>query len=161
MSLPHAVAQILRDRVTLTVESIDRLYLNVYVPKLQRVLGVVGFFREQRGATFASSALMEPLTRAYSLAVQIENQEQKASCLHLMAVASSLRSASSATSTRWRCWILFWLAQASAGCGAGWSKSGALRMLQSTRKDRGAYVVDEFAGAGRSWTGSSVGVAIA
>jgi hypothetical protein len=70
MSLPHSVAQILRDRVTLTVESIDRLYLNVYVPKLQRVLGVVGFFREQRGATFASSALMEPLTRAFVAALE-------------------------------------------------------------------------------------------
>jgi hypothetical protein len=70
MSLTHSVAHILRDRVTLTVESIDRLYLNVYVPKLQRVLGVVGFFREQRGATFASSALMEPLTRAFVAALE-------------------------------------------------------------------------------------------
>ena len=65
MSVPQTVASILREHVTLEVESIDRLYLNVYVPKLQRVLGVVGFFREQRGATFASSALMKPMTRAF------------------------------------------------------------------------------------------------
>jgi len=65
MSVPQTVASILREHVTLEVESIDRLYLNVYVPKLQRTLRVVGFFREQRGATFASSALMEPLTRAF------------------------------------------------------------------------------------------------
>ena len=65
MSVPQTVASILREHVMLQVESIDRLYLNVYVPKLQRTLGVVGFFREQRGATFASSALMEPMTRAF------------------------------------------------------------------------------------------------
>ena len=70
MSLTHSVAHLLRERVTLTVESLDRLYLNVYVPKLQRVLGGVGFFREQRGATFASSALMGPLTTAFVTALE-------------------------------------------------------------------------------------------
>ena len=39
MSVSQSVAGILRERVTLEVESIDRLYLNVYVPKLQRVGG--------------------------------------------------------------------------------------------------------------------------
>ncbi len=76
MSVTHSVAHILRERVTLTVESIDRMYLNVYVPKLQRVLGVVGFFREQRGATFASSALMEPLTTAFVTALERFAQRQ-------------------------------------------------------------------------------------
>ena len=70
MSLTHSVAHILRERVTLEVESLDRLYLNVYVPKLQRVAGVIGFFREQRGATFASSALMEPITTAFVKALE-------------------------------------------------------------------------------------------
>jgi hypothetical protein len=70
MSSTQSVAHILRERVTLEVESIDRLYLNVYVPKLQRVLGVVGFFREHHGATFASSALMEPLTTAFVKALE-------------------------------------------------------------------------------------------
>ena len=69
MSIAQSVAHILRAHVTLEVESIDRLYLNVYVPKLQRVGGVVGFFRE-RGATFASSALMEPLTTAFVKALE-------------------------------------------------------------------------------------------
>ncbi len=44
VSQSQSVAHILRERVTLEVESIDRMYLNVYVPKLQRVGGVVGFF---------------------------------------------------------------------------------------------------------------------
>ena len=35
MSLPRSVAEILREHVTLQVESVDRLYLNAYVPRLQ------------------------------------------------------------------------------------------------------------------------------
>jgi hypothetical protein len=61
----QSVAAILRDRVTLEVESIDRMYLNVYVPKLQTPSGAVWFFRGHRGATFASSALMAPISRAF------------------------------------------------------------------------------------------------
>jgi hypothetical protein len=72
MSVTQSAADLLRKRVTLEVESIDRLSRNVFVPKLQRVLGVVGFFRfrEQRGATFASSALMEPITTAFVKAIE-------------------------------------------------------------------------------------------
>jgi hypothetical protein len=36
MSLPQTVAEVLREHVTLEVEGIDRMYLNVYVPALQR-----------------------------------------------------------------------------------------------------------------------------
>ncbi len=69
MSVPHSVATILREHVTLELESIDRLYLNVYVPQLQRAQGVVSFFRYHRGATFASSALMEPITATFVAAL--------------------------------------------------------------------------------------------
>ncbi len=62
MSVARSVAEVLTDHVTLDLESIDRLYLNVYVPKLQHELGVVSFFRFHRGHTFASSALMEPIS---------------------------------------------------------------------------------------------------
>ena len=65
MSIAPSVAAIPRERVTVHVERIDRLSLNVYVPKLQRIGGVVGFFREVRGATFASSALMDPISAAF------------------------------------------------------------------------------------------------
>lgn len=65
MSIAQNVAEILRDRVTLAVESIDRLYLNVYVARLQRPLGVVGFFKYYRGYKFVSSALMDPLTKGF------------------------------------------------------------------------------------------------
>jgi hypothetical protein len=42
------VAQVLRDHVTLTIDCVDRLYLNAYVPGLQRGDGVAVFLR-QRG----------------------------------------------------------------------------------------------------------------
>ena len=70
MSVPQSVATILSEKVTLDIESIDRMYLNVYMPLLQTPAGVAHFFRAQRGATFASSALMEPLTTAFVAAVE-------------------------------------------------------------------------------------------
>src|SRR6266516_6117760 len=70
MSVPHSVATIMDQKVTLDIESIDRMYLNVYVPHLQTPEGVAHFFRAHRGATFASSALMEPLTTAFIAALE-------------------------------------------------------------------------------------------
>jgi hypothetical protein len=70
VSQSTSVATILREHVTLDSESIDRLYLNVYVPLLQRALGVVSFFRHHRGAPLASSALMEPISTAFVAALE-------------------------------------------------------------------------------------------
>ena len=39
------VAELIRDHVILTVECVDRLYLNAYVPRLQSEGGVIGFLR--------------------------------------------------------------------------------------------------------------------
>jgi hypothetical protein len=38
------VAEILKQHVTLEVEGIDRMYLNVYVPRLQIVEGLLGVY---------------------------------------------------------------------------------------------------------------------
>jgi hypothetical protein len=65
MSVPRTVAEVLKDHVTLEVEGIDRMYLNVYVPALQRAGGIASFFRFHRGHPFASSALMDPMTKAF------------------------------------------------------------------------------------------------
>jgi hypothetical protein len=59
------VAAIVADHVRLTVEAIDRMYLNVYVPRLQCAFGAVSFFREHRGQPLASSALMAPMSRDF------------------------------------------------------------------------------------------------
>ena len=65
MTVPRSVAEVLADHVTLEVDCIDRMYLNLYVPKLQYASGVVSFFRYHRGHPFASSVLMDPITRAF------------------------------------------------------------------------------------------------
>jgi hypothetical protein len=64
------VAEILNERVVLELEGIDRLYLNAYVPRLQHDLGVLRFFREQRGAKVASSVLMAPMSRGFVQAIE-------------------------------------------------------------------------------------------
>src|SRR5437867_3970979 len=76
MSLPRSVAEILRAHVTLEVESIDRMYLNVYVPRLQYEAGVASFFRRHRGQPFASSALMDPISKAFVAKIHAFVQEQ-------------------------------------------------------------------------------------
>ena len=70
MSVPRSVAEILRDRVSLEIESFDRLYLNVYVPTLQRIPGVLRFFTEHRGQPIASSALMAPISARFVAAIK-------------------------------------------------------------------------------------------
>jgi hypothetical protein len=46
-------------------ESIDRMYLNVYVPGLQSVGGVVWYLRGHRGQRFASTATVVPMSEAF------------------------------------------------------------------------------------------------
>lgn len=41
LKLPQSVGEVLQEHVVLESESIDRMYLNVYVPQLQRIGGVV------------------------------------------------------------------------------------------------------------------------
>lgn len=65
MTVARSVAEVLTDRVRLEVESIDRMYLNVYVPGLQYVGGVASFFQAHRGHPFASSALMDPISKEF------------------------------------------------------------------------------------------------
>ncbi len=65
MTVARSVADVLTEYVMLEVECIDRMYLNVYQPRLQHVNGVVWFFRGHRGATFASSVLMDPISKSF------------------------------------------------------------------------------------------------
>ena len=61
----RSAGSLLAEHTTLSVACVDRLYLNLYQPRLQHELGVVGFFR-QRGFPIASSALMEPISSAFA-----------------------------------------------------------------------------------------------
>ena len=65
MTLPRTVADVLGDHVTLELECIDRMYLNLYQPRLQHELGAVGFFKFHRGFPFVSSVLMDPISKAF------------------------------------------------------------------------------------------------
>ena len=65
MTLPRTVADVLDRHVTFEIESIDRMYLNVYQPLLQYPRGAAAFFHFHRGHRFASSALMAPMTKTF------------------------------------------------------------------------------------------------
>src|SRR2546421_12820449 len=69
MSLPASVADVLADHVTLEVECIDRMYLNLYQPKLVYPAGVVGVFKGHRGMPFVSSALMDPISKGFVVGI--------------------------------------------------------------------------------------------
>lgn len=61
----RSVAEILSQHVTLEQQGIDRMYLNAYVPRLQTDAGVAAFLVTHRGNRFASSALMDPISKAF------------------------------------------------------------------------------------------------
>ena len=65
MTLPRSAADVLARHVRFELECIDRVYCNLYVPKLQRDLGVVGFIREHLGTPVASTAVLADRTRAF------------------------------------------------------------------------------------------------
>jgi hypothetical protein len=77
MSIPRSVADVLNDHVTLEVEGIDRLYLNVYQPKLQTEKQAACFFRFHRGQPVASSALMGVMSKGFLRQVEdfVEQQQ--------------------------------------------------------------------------------------
>src|SRR5215212_7001726 len=65
MTVARSVADVLDDHVVLELECIDRMYLNVWQPRLAYGGGVQGFFVGHRGYHYASTALMDPMTKAF------------------------------------------------------------------------------------------------
>ena len=70
MSLPTSVADVIQRHVTLTVECLDRLYLNVIQPRLQVECGIAYFFRQHRGERFATAKTMAQVTRPFVAAIE-------------------------------------------------------------------------------------------
>jgi len=64
------VAEIVQEHVTLELESIDRMYLNGYVPSLQTGGGFAWFVREQLGYPIASTAMIAPMSREFLTAIE-------------------------------------------------------------------------------------------
>jgi hypothetical protein len=65
MTLPHSVAEILSQHVTLELECIDRLYLNFYQPQLQLEPKVYRYLRQQHSAGAVSSLHFQGMTQAF------------------------------------------------------------------------------------------------
>src|SRR5438046_9073755 len=64
------INELLEGHVTLEVESIDRLYLNGYLPSLATAGGLVHFLTEHWGKPIPSPALLGPMTQAWVVAVK-------------------------------------------------------------------------------------------
>jgi hypothetical protein len=77
MTIPRTVTEVLKNHVTFQLEGIDRMYLNVYVPRLQTEKAVAHFFRFHRGHRFASSALMDPMTKDFIRRLERFAQQQR------------------------------------------------------------------------------------
>jgi hypothetical protein len=65
-----SLTNLLREHVTLELECIDRVYLNLYVPKLQYEAGARWYLRQQRAQRVPTSAGMAPLTGAFVTAIE-------------------------------------------------------------------------------------------
>jgi hypothetical protein len=70
MTLPRSAADVLSRHVVFELESIDRLYLNLYVPELQRVGQIVGYLTRHLGFDIASTALVAPNSEAFVTAIR-------------------------------------------------------------------------------------------
>ena len=70
MKQARTAAEVPSEHTSLALECVDRMYLNVYVPLLQRGAGAAWFFREVRGAQVPSSVLMAPMTRRFVAAIR-------------------------------------------------------------------------------------------
>lgn len=69
MTLPRTVADVLTEHVTFEIECIDRMYLNVYVPRLQYATGIVQYIHRQMGLPVASTVVLSPITKAFVASV--------------------------------------------------------------------------------------------
>lgn len=70
MSIPTTVAEVIGRHVRFELESIDRMYLNVYQQRLQRGGGVSVFFRQHRGEACATALVMSRMTRSFVQAIE-------------------------------------------------------------------------------------------
>lgn len=65
-----SVAEVLQDHVVLELESIDRMYLNAYVPSLQTGAGFAYFLRSQLGCRVPSTFMIAPMSRDFVAAIE-------------------------------------------------------------------------------------------
>jgi hypothetical protein len=83
MTLPRTVADVLSQHVVFEVESIDRLFLNVYQPLLQHPRALVGFIHERLGQPIASTAALAPISEAFVSAISAFARQHHVPIVHL------------------------------------------------------------------------------
>ena len=77
MNVARSVADVLAEHVTFEVECIDRMYCNVYVPRLQYAAGLVGYVHQQLGLPIASTAPLGQITDRFVKQVHAFAQAQQ------------------------------------------------------------------------------------
>jgi len=71
MNVARNVAALLAEHVTFEVECIDRMYCNVYVPRLQFARGLVGYVHNHLGLPVASTAPLGRITDRFTQQVRV------------------------------------------------------------------------------------------
>jgi hypothetical protein len=71
MTLPRGAGDVLSGHVVFELESIEWMYLNLYVPQLQRVEGVLGFIHGHLGRSIASTSVIAPMSREPRLTADV------------------------------------------------------------------------------------------
>jgi hypothetical protein len=70
MTVPRGAGDVLARHVVSEIESIDRMYCNVYQPRLQHPRAVVGFIHHRLGYPIASTAVLAPINDAFVTAIK-------------------------------------------------------------------------------------------
>jgi len=70
MTVARTVADVLAEHVVFDVECIDRMYLNLYQPRLQYPAGLVGYVHRELGLPIASTAPLAKITDRFARAVR-------------------------------------------------------------------------------------------
>ena len=73
------------------------MHVNAYVPGLQHESGVAAFFRRHRGHPFASSVLMDPISKAFVAAIHAFAHEHGVPLLQPPALAGRCTGAGACT----------------------------------------------------------------
>jgi hypothetical protein len=70
MTVARTVADVLTEHTVFEVECIDRMYLNVYQPRLQYAAGIVGYLRRRLELPIASTAPLGKISDRFTRAVR-------------------------------------------------------------------------------------------
>lgn len=82
MSVPANVATLQKEHVCLELECIDRMYLNLYVPRLTSAGGCAGFFRGYLGHRFASTKQAADITKNFVKGIEDFLESEQIPLIH-------------------------------------------------------------------------------